>query len=481
MAGKNTIQVLRGKITDTNKSEKLLEGQPFYNEDRNYLTIGRKGGTASLNSLPITVREVVGYAEESAQITDSASADLSEYSLKYRSNSLKITSPTSININSSRGIDINSGNGDAVLRRNTDSSLTLKSDSIEYVNNSVSDSAAVNVITPSTAGFIFKDNDGSNLATVEMGKLKLNSLYDADTEAEQASISGAGIEVKKNLKVNNVMTPAYIGATEGKLNLSYDVTPTNPANPGSATLHINTSSPNGKSKINKFVFFAGDGDTDGQASGNSPKADIVVNKVWTTAIDTNSAVVNKTLEVKEEAYLRKDLDVTGATLSRGDLLFKSNLAFREDGNTNGIINRIIIEKVTSGKNIYLDLRNIRDIEASGIIKTTSSADNAIDASGGTVKAQSFNAVSDRRLKENIVEYSPNKSILDLPIYSYNFISDEKKTKKIGCLAQDLKEICPEIVKEDDKGYLSIEENKIVYLLLEEVKKLKKRVDELEAR
>lgn len=469
MAGKNTIQILRGKITDTNKSEKLLEGQPFYNEDRNYLTIGGPGGTDSLNSLPITVREVVGYAEESAQITDSESASLSEYSLKYRSNSLKITSPTGININSSRGIDINSGNGDAVLRRNTSSSLTLKSDSIEYANNSVSDSAAVNVITPSTAGFIFKDNDGSNLATVEMGKLKLNSLYDADTEAEQASISGAGIEVKKNLKVNNILTPKYIGTTQRKLNFSYD-------GGTNGALHINTESPL-SAKINKFVFFAGDGDTEGQASGNSPKADIVVNKVWTTAIDTNSAVVNKTLEVKERASLKQDLDVTGATLSRGDLLFKSNLAFREDENTD----RIIIEKVTSRNIIYLDLKNIRNIRASGIIKTTSSADNAIDASSGTVKAQSFNAVSDKRLKENIVEYSPNKSILDLPIYSYNFISDEKKTKKIGCLAQDLKEICPEIVKEDDKGYLSIEENKIVYLLLDEVKKLKKIVDELEAR
>ena len=100
---------------------------------------------------------------------------------------------------------------------------------------------------------------------------------------------------------------------------------------------------------------------------------------------------------------------------------------------------------------------------------------------GEISGTSFNATSDKRLKENIVKYSPNKSILDLPIYSYNFISDEKKTKKIGCLAQDLKEICPEIVKEDDKGYLSIEESKIVYLLLDEIKKLKKRVDELEAR
>lgn len=469
MAGKNTIQILRGKVTDTNKSEKLLEGQPFYNEDRNYLTVGGPGGTDSLNSLPITVREVVGYTEESTQITDSASANLSEYSLKYRDNSLKITSPKGIDINSSRGIDINSGNGDVALRRNTSSSLTLKSDSIEYANNSVSDAATVNVITPSTSGFIFLDHGGSNFATIKMGKLKLNSLYDADTEAEQASVSEAGIEVKKNLKVNNILTPKYIGTTQSKLNFSYD-------GGADGALHINTESPL-SAKITKFVFFAGNGDIDGQASGNSPKADIVVNKVWTTAIDTNFAVVNKTLEVKEGAYLKQNLDVTGAILSRSDLLFKSNLAFREDNDTN----RIIIEKVTSGDITYLDLKNIRNIEASGIIKTTSSADNAIDASGGTVKAQSFNAVSDRRLKENIVEYSPNKSILDLPIYSYNFISDEKKTKKIGCLAQDLKEICPEIVKEDDKGYLSIEENKIAYLLLDEVKKLKKRVDGLEAK
>lgn len=460
MAGKNTIQILRGEITDTNKSEKLLEGQPFYNEDKNYLTIGRQGGTASLDSLPITVRELVGYASDSDKITNTKT---NEYSLKYSNtdNSLKITSP--------RGIDINSGNGDVTLTRSSNSSLTLKGDSIEYANNSVSDAAAVNVTTPSTAGFIFLDHGGSNFATIKMGKLKLNSLYDADTEAEQAYISGAGIEVKKNLKVNNILTPKYIGTTQSKLNFSYD-------GDADGALHINTESPL-SAKINKFVFFAGDGDTDGQASGNSPKADIVVNKVWTTAVDTNFVVVNKTLEVKERAYLKQNLDVTGATLSRGDLLFKSNLAFREDGDTS----RIIIEKVTSGNIIYLDLKNIRNIESSGIIKTTSSADNAIDASEGTVKAQSFNAVSDKRLKENIVEYSPNKSILDLPIYSYNFISDEKKTKKIGCLAQDLKEICPEIVKEDDKGYLSIEENKIAYLLLDEVKKLKKRVDALEAK
>jgi hypothetical protein len=50
--------------------------------------------------------------------------------------------------------------------------------------------------------------------------------------------------------------------------------------------------------------------------------------------------------------------------------------------------------------------------------------------------------------------------------------------QIGCLAQDLQEICPEIVNTDENGYLSINESKIVYLLLQEVKKLRKEVDEL---
>lgn len=129
--------------------------------------------------------------------------------------------------------------------------------------------------------------------------------------------------------------------------------------------------------------------------------------------------------------------------------------------------------MVNARDLYVTVDHTKFVEIRG--------DTGNIISDGTITAQSFNALSDKRLKENIVEYSPNKSILDLPIYSYNFISDEKKTKKIGCLAQDLQEICPEIVKEDDKGYLSIEENKIVYLLLDEVKKLKKRVDELEAR
>jgi hypothetical protein len=49
------------------------------------------------------------------------------------------------------------------------------------------------------------------------------------------------------------------------------------------------------------------------------------------------------------------------------------------------------------------------------------------------------------------------------------------------MAQDLQQICPEIVNEDNNGYLSIQESKIVYLLIDEVKKLRKEIKELKGR
>ena len=92
---------------------------------------------------------------------------------------------------------------------------------------------------------------------------------------------------------------------------------------------------------------------------------------------------------------------------------------------------------------------------------------------GNITAKAFYATSDRRLKENIVDYKPAKSILDIPVKEYNFIGDDKK--HIGFIAQDLQKVFPELVTERTDGYLSIEESKLIYLLIDEVKKLKEKV------
>lgn len=96
-----------------------------------------------------------------------------------------------------------------------------------------------------------------------------------------------------------------------------------------------------------------------------------------------------------------------------------------------------------------------------------------------IQANSFLSTSDQRLKTNIQPfvYSTNKTILDLPIYKYDFTNG--LTNQIGCLAQDLQKICPELVSTNEQGFLSINESKIVFLLLQEIQKLKIQIDNME--
>ena len=94
---------------------------------------------------------------------------------------------------------------------------------------------------------------------------------------------------------------------------------------------------------------------------------------------------------------------------------------------------------------------------------------------GNITANVFYATSDKRLKENIVDYKPEKSILDIPVKEYTFIGDDKK--HIGFIAQDLQEAFPELVTKRIDGYLAIEESKLIYLLIDEVKKLKEKIGE----
>ena len=102
--------------------------------------------------------------------------------------------------------------------------------------------------------------------------------------------------------------------------------------------------------------------------------------------------------------------------------------------------------------------------------------NAAISGFNSISATSFTSVSDIRLKENIRPWTCDKSVLDLQIKEFDYINGVKN--QIGCIAQDLQKICPQIVIEDDKGYLSIQENKLVYLLLQELQKQKIEIDSL---
>jgi len=87
--------------------------------------------------------------------------------------------------------------------------------------------------------------------------------------------------------------------------------------------------------------------------------------------------------------------------------------------------------------------------------------------------------SDKRLKDNIKPLDSNNINC---INSYEFDWNEKSIntgKGVGFIAQEVQEILPNLVKERSDGYLAIDYVSFIPLLLNEIKDLKQRIEDLE--
>lgn len=109
---------------------------------------------------------------------------------------------------------------------------------------------------------------------------------------------------------------------------------------------------------------------------------------------------------------------------------------------------------------------------------------AITASGA-VTAQSFTSTSDRRLKEDIESLDPMAALLKIyaadPV-RFSWIGEKSKTKHLGFIAQDLKQVLPEAVEADERGFYSVNYDCLVAVcfaaiqgLMEEIRQLKKEM------
>jgi hypothetical protein len=97
----------------------------------------------------------------------------------------------------------------------------------------------------------------------------------------------------------------------------------------------------------------------------------------------------------------------------------------------------------------------------------------------------YGTPSDIRYKENIkpINDALNK-VLQLQGNTFTWKKDTnehkmiKLTNDIGFIAQQVREVLPDIVRENEEGYLSIRERAIVPLLVEAIKEQQKQLDEL---
>ena len=97
--------------------------------------------------------------------------------------------------------------------------------------------------------------------------------------------------------------------------------------------------------------------------------------------------------------------------------------------------------------------------------------------------------SDRRWKENIVRIeNPLDKISKIGGYTFDWkelTEEEKQTQHgnsghdVGVIAQEIQEVLPEVVKTRDNGYLAVDYEKLVPLLIESIKELKDKVEHIE--
>jgi len=134
------------------------------------------------------------------------------------------------------------------------------------------------------------------------------------------------------------------------------------------------------------------------------------------------------------------------------------------------------------KLVYRTASNSLDIEL-GADFSSSPDIFSLHESGNLTIAGNLTENSDRRLKKDISVIKNAGEIVDrLSGYRYNWKEDIRGTRtQIGLIAQELQEVLPELVYEDEQGVLSVDYTSIIPLLIESIKTERSKSLELEKR
>ena len=117
-----------------------------------------------------------------------------------------------------------------------------------------------------------------------------------------------------------------------------------------------------------------------------------------------------------------------------------------------------------------------------VLATTAGADvtGTIKATGDVIAFSS----SDERLKDNLKLISdPLEKISKMSGYEFDW-NDKQDTytgHDVGVVAQEIEQVLPEVVTERDDGYKAVKYEKLVPLLIESIKELSVKVEELESK
>ena len=332
------------------------------------------------------------------------------------------------------------------------------------------------------------------------GQIRVTNTTSSDSTGKGALTVKGGVGVGENLNIGGTLTiNGGSGGTALNVRNGGDLLFNNATNTGTADLFCDTNS---ELKTNSNFFVSGDlriGGNDIQASDGNTNITLTSNTLTTLSGDLR--INGNDIQASDG---NNNITLTSNTLTTlaGDLRINGNDIQASDGNTNITLTSNTLTTLSG------DLRiNGNDIQASnGSVAISLSGANAtvagtLNVNGNTTLGNADTDIttvngelrvtqdiigfyvtpSDQRLKDNIVPID-NSLTKILSISGNTYTWNEKSNKSgndVGVIAQEVLEVLPEAVTTRDDGYLAVYYDKIVPLLVEAIKELSAKVENLE--
>lgn len=288
-----------------------------------------------------------------------------------------------------------------------------------------------------------------------------------------------GIPGNENITSENILTSLKIvDGTGSGLDAdlldgnhgSYYAPINNPAFTGTPTgitkAHVQLASVDNTADANKPVSTA-------QQNALNLKANIASPTFTGTVAGITKAMIGGLTEIDNTADINKPV----STAQQNALNLKANIDSPTFTGTVGGITKSMVglgnvtntsdadKPVSTAQQSALNLKaNLAGAAFTGAVTNSS-----------TFTAANFILNSDRRLKTNIEDISTDP--VDIDYKQFELLSDLGQ-KRYGVIAQELQKTNPELVREDDKGMLSVA---YIDLFIKEIASLKHRIAELEGR
>lgn len=166
------------------------------------------------------------------------------------------------------------------------------------------------------------------------------------------------------------------------------------------------------------------------------------------------------------------------TLGSSDSILPTQKAVKEyvDGQTSSASNVTVVDAADEDATFYVPFTS----SATGAVQLKTDASQLeYNPSSGILQAQEFNALSDIRFKENIEVIADPLTKID-SLRGVTFDWKDAPGRSAGIIAQEVKAVMPDLITETEEK-MTVNYNGLVGLLIEAVKELTDRVEELESR